>query len=386
MSTGKESAEQKTEAVGLGKYDAAMRPQGSSPFQCQWHDPRRAPMLIAGLAWFEREGRLRRLPAKPVDKLPEAVENLADQVPGAQIRFRSTTRLVAVQVKLRGVASNAAIPATAQCGFDLYVGPAGDQRFMSVTKYDHTRSEYENLLFERLRLPARLLDFALNFPLGMAIEEIRVGLESGARVEPPAPFAVEGPVVIYGTSITHGACASRPGMAYPSILGRRLNVDVVNLGFGGSGKGEPEVARTLAGIPRPACLVLDYEANTSGLEQLQQTLPAFIAILRAAHPTVPILVATKIPFASENFNDTQAERLRNRDYQKSVVEDLRQRGDRHLHFLDVGALLGPDFAEGTVDGIHPTTLGFKLMADVFEPCLRELLFIGQAIRVYTALG
>jgi len=364
-------------AVGLGKYDEAMRAQAVPAFEYQWHDPRRAPMQIAGLAWFEREVLLRRLPAKPTHKLPEAVENLADQVPGAQIRFRSNTRLVAVRVKLRGVACNATIPATGQCGFDLYVGPAGDQRFMSVTKYDHTRSEYENLLFERMRLPARLLDFALNFPLGMAIDDIQVGLETGARVEAPAPFAVEGPVVIYGTSITHGACASRPGMAYPSILGRRLNVDVVNLGFGGSGKGEPEVARTIAEIPSPACLVLDYEANTSGLEHLRQTLPAFIAILRAAHPAVPILVATKIPVSHENFNDTQPERLRCRDYQKSVVDDLRQRGDRHIHFLDVGALLGSDFAEGTVDGVHPTTLGFKLMADVFEPCLRGLLFPGQ---------
>lgn len=373
MSTENKSVHLPVAAVGLGRFDQAMRPQTAQAFQYQWHDPRRAPMQIAGLAWFAREGLLRRLPAKPVHKLPEAVENLADQVPGAQIRFRSNTRLVAVQVKLRGVACNAAIPATAQCGFDLYVGPAGDQRFMSVTKYDHTRSDYENLLFERMRLPPRLLDFALNFPLGMAIEAIRVGLEPGARLEAPAPFALDRPVVIYGTSITHGACASRPGMAYPSILGRRLNVDVVNLGFGGSGKGEPEVARTIAEIPRPACLVLDYEANTSGLEHLKQTLPAFIAILRAAHPEAPIVVATKIPFSQENFNDTQPERLRCRDYQKSVVDDLRQRGDRNLHFLDVGALLGPDFAEGTVDGIHPTTLGFKLMADVFEPCLRALL-------------
>lgn len=365
---------QEVPAVGLDKYDTAMRAQAAPAFEYQWHDPRRAPMQIAGLAWFEREGLLRRLPAKPAEKLPEAVENLADQVPGAQIRFRSNTRLVAVRVKLRGVACNAAIPATGQCGFDLYVGPAGDQRFISVTKYDHTRSQYENLLFERMRLPPRLLDFALNFPLGMAIDDIQVGLETGARVEAPAPFAVEGPMVIYGTSITHGACASRPGMAYPSILGRRLNVDVVNLGFGGSGKGEPEVARTLAGISRPACLVLDYEANTSGLEHLKQTLPAFIATLRAAHPAVPIVVATKIPFSQENYNDILPERLRCRDYQKSVVDDLRQRGDRHIHFLDVGALLGRDFAEGTVDGVHPTTLGFKLMADVFEPCLRALLF------------
>jgi hypothetical protein len=358
----------------LHRFDPKMRPQTAPAFEYQWHDPRRAPMQIAGLAWFAQEGLLRRMPAKPAWKLPEAVDSLSDQLPGAQIRFRSNTRLVAVHVKLRGLASNPAIPATAQCGFDLYVGPGGDQRFMSVTKYDHMLSEYEYLLFDRLHLQPRVLDFALDFPLGMAIEDVQVGVEPGAVVEPPAPFAIDRPVIIYGTSVTHGSCASRPGMAYPSILGRRLNVDVVNLGFGGSGRGEPEVAHVIAEIPNPACLVLDYEANTSGLEHLQQTLRPFIAILRAAHPKAPILVATKIPSSQENFNDTRPQRLRTRDYQKSVVEDLRREGDQHVHFLDVGGLLNPDMAEGTVDGIHPTNLGFKLMADVFEPCLRRLIF------------
>jgi len=86
-------------------------------------------------------------------------------------------------------------------------------------------------------------------------------------------------------------------MIYTNILSRRLNVEVVNLGFGGNGKGEPEVARVIAEIPNPACLVLDYEANTDGLAHLQKTLPEFIRILRERHPTVPILVVSKIRYA-----------------------------------------------------------------------------------------
>ena len=70
-----------------------------------------------------------------------------------------------------------------------------------------------------------------------------------------------GTIVVYGTSITQGGCASRAGMAYSNILSRRLNMEFVNLGFSGNGKGETALANLINQIENKKMIVLDYEAN-----------------------------------------------------------------------------------------------------------------------------
>ncbi|WP_282936261.1 SGNH/GDSL hydrolase family protein [Paenibacillus sp. RC67] len=95
-------------------------------------------------------------------------------------------------------------------------------------------------------------------------------------------------------------CSSNVAPSY-DVLSRFLPYEFINLGFSGSGRGEPEVARTIASIENPALYVLDYEANTGTVERMTETLPPFIDILRERHPRVPILVVSKIPYAKEHF-------------------------------------------------------------------------------------
>jgi lysophospholipase L1-like esterase len=214
----------------------------------------------------------------------------------------------------------------------------------------------------------------LNFPLSQGVVEVLVGLDEKAEILPPPPYKNDKLVVVYGTSITQGGCACRPGMAYTNILSRRLNVEFINLGFSGSGRGEPEVAQTIAEIPNPACFVLDYEANCVSAELLQKTFPEFIRILRSAHPNVSILAISRIPTASESFNQAARKtRLERRDFQKRTVDELRAKGDRMISFKDGSDLLGEGFDECTVDGSHPTDLGFLRMADGLTPVLKKIL-------------
>ncbi len=219
-------------------------------------------------------------------------------------------------------------------------------------------------------------EFTLNFPLFNGVHEILIGLNRDASVRPPPAYRLDQPVVVYGTSITHGGCASRPGSCYTNILSRRLNVPFINLGFSGSGKGEPEVAKAVASIRDPSLFVLDYEGN-SGLEGLQQTLANFIAILRAKHKRIPILVVSKIRFAQEALK-SEPELQRSREmckaFQKGMVMKLRAAGDTHLHFVDGSTLLGKNYHECAVDGVHPTDQGFFKMADGLQPVLEKLLF------------
>ncbi|WP_338131003.1 SGNH/GDSL hydrolase family protein [Cohnella rhizosphaerae] len=164
-------------------------------------------------------------------------------------------------------------------------------------------------------------------------------------------------------------------MAYPNLLSRYLPYEFINLGFSGNGKGEPEVARTIAGIADPAMFVLDYEANVGTAERMAETLPAFIRILRERHPEVPILVVSKIRSAGERFYEEMRQLLHDRKHvQRSTVERLRSEGDANVHFLDGGTLLGDEDAEEcTVDGVHPTDLGFLRMAKSLAPVIRKLI-------------
>jgi lysophospholipase L1-like esterase len=163
-------------------------------------------------------------------------------------------------------------------------------------------------------------------------------------------------------------------MAYTNVLSRALNAEFINLGFSGSGRGEQEVIEVVAGVQEPRLFVLDYEANSGGHESFSRSLPQAVDMLRQRHPTVPILIVSRIPYARDvSHRDQAEERDRNREMQARLVEKQRREGDANIHFYDGADLLGPDFHECTVDGVHPNDLGFMRMARHLEPTLRRIL-------------
>lgn len=377
-------------SIPIGKFDRKMAPEAKAPEsagepELEWHLPHAEPLRLAGFAWFEQDGLYRRMPKAPAEPLPDAVDGLAHCTAGGQTAFRTDSPVVAVRVKLRAPANMDHMPATGQCGFDAYLqmqsedGAPARQRFVGVARFKTKDQEYTAKLFtapedDEAAAPNGLRAFTLNFPLYQGVDEVHVGLAKGARVEAPAPWALPRPVVVYGTSITQGGCAARPGMAYTNILSRMLNVEFVNLGFSGSGKGEPEVARTIASIPDPQMLVLDYEANAMGTEKYGASLPVFVEILRAKHPTVPLLIVSRIQLTSQQISAAKrADAEARRAFQQGLVDKRRAAGDRAIEFFDGLTLLGDDWDECTVDGSHPTDLGFARMAYGLEPAFRRML-------------
>ena len=337
-----------------------------------WHSPKAPPFHLAGFAWFERDRVYRRMPVHPPYPLSDGVEALANNTAGGQLRFQTDSTRLALPVTLAGPADMDHMPASGQCAFDCYLGAPLNQRYLSTGRYDHHQTSYETRLYELAGHASRCV--TLNFPLYMGVDDLLVGLDEAADVLAPPPYDSDGRIIVYGTSITQGGCAARAGMCFTNILSRRINREFINLGFSGSGRGEPEVARTIATIERPALFVLDYEGNSGGIEPLRKTFPEFIRILRDAHPDTPILAISRTRFANEHVDpNAQGERLERRDFQRKTIDDLRASGDANVHFLDGSDLLGDRFDECTVDGVHPTDLGFMRMADAIEPVIRRIL-------------
>lgn len=359
----------------LETYDERMSARVSEEQDVRWHSPDRRPFRLTGFPWFDREKTYRRMPSSPEVPLPEAVRWLAGCTAGGQLRFRTDSRAVHVRVRLKAGSDMYHMAPVAQCGFDAYIGDPGEERFAGTASFRPGEIAYRSPV---CRFQDRKLrSVTLYFPLYQMVEELEIGLEDGAAVEEPAPYRVPGRILFYGTSITQGACASRPGMAYPAILGRRLGMETVNLGFSGSGKGEAEVAEAIRTIDGPACLVLDYEANCGDLGLLSATLPVFIRTYRERRPDVPILAVSRIKPPAAAW-DAELDRMlqERREFQRSLVKRFREEGDERIFFLDGYLMLGEGYAESTVDGTHPTDYGFMLMADGMEPALRHCLDAG----------
>ena len=152
----------------------------------EWFDPTQLPFRISGLYWFSQEKVYRRLPQKLSKRIPPAVNELANYPAGAQIAFRTDSLQIAIKVKLTAPANMPHMPATGQCGFDLYVGKPFQQRFYNVTKYDQRKKKYEMIIFQHNK--KRLRNFVLNFPLYQQVREVKVGLTSGSNLVAPYPF------------------------------------------------------------------------------------------------------------------------------------------------------------------------------------------------------
>lgn len=334
-----------------------------------WLDPRTPPVRLVGFPWIDEDRVYRRLPVKPEWAIREEIDRLADSTSGGQIQFQTDSPKILIRVRLQKASGMNHMPATGQSGFDLYIGQAPKQLYLSTTKFKARATEYEVALFTGSKINRH---FTLNFPLYNGVKSVEIGIIGGSTVTSPAPYTYDGRIVVYGTSVTQGGCAPRPGMSYSNILSRRINAEFVNLGFSGNGIGEPELAKLINAIPRKRLVILDYEGNAGAT--IRESLGPFVDILRAEDKDIPILVQSKIRYAAELHDP---DRLKSAEaiaeFQQDFVKLRRAAGDLNIHFLNGGSFFGNRADECTVDGVHPTALGFMKIADAVEPVVNRIL-------------
>ena len=336
----------------------------------RWVDVR--DLEVEGKGWTDTRSFFDRLPAKAEGVVPASVWGLSHESAGLLVRF--TTDATTIQARWTVTSGRLAMPhmpATGVSGLDLYVkADDGRWRWLGVGQPQDKKTNTSTLVSG---LPSGRREFLLYLPLYNGVTSIEIGVPDGRTIEKSAPRA-EGrgkPIVFYGTSITQGGCASRPGMVHTAILGRRLDRPVINLGFSGSGRMEPAMATLLAELD-PVLYVLDCLPNMSAAEVTERVEP-FVRTLRKAHLDTPIVMAEDRLYT--NGPVLPGPRKRNADSHaalKVAYEHLLADGIKGLYYLPGSVQLGED-GEDTVDGSHPTDLGFMRMADAFEPILREAL-------------
>lgn len=324
-------------------------------------------LAVEGRPFDVRSAPWDRLPAKAESIVRPPVWGNSRHSAGISIRFVSDSPTIAVRWRVTSDRlSMPHMPATGVSGVDLYVRldrPTGST-WRWVANGRPTAVENERVLVSDLPVTAR--EWLLYLPLYNGVSSIEIGIAADSTIT-PGPERGR-PIVFYGTSITHGACASRPGMTHVAILGRRLDVPVVNLGFSGSGTLDPEMADLMAEID--ACVyVLDCLPNLDGDRVAARAAP-FVRRLRTLRPEVPIVLVEDRTYADAIFDRSKARRNReNRAALRTAHAELRAEGVGDLFYLEGDTLLGGD-GEATVDSSHPTDLGFMRQADALEPVIR----------------
>lgn len=339
----------------------------TEPPMLDWHTV--SPADVDGKAWQDTKGPFDRLPARAEGVVRPPVWELAGFPSGLSFRFRSNATSIHLKwtVTSERLAMNH-MPATGVSGLDLYRRRGGQWHFLAVARPIEFPTN-EALLIEGLNGDDG--EYRMYMPLYNGVKDIAVGVPRGVTFEILAPDPKTKPVVFYGTSITHGGCASRPGMTYPAILGRRLGAPVVNLGFSGNGKAEPEVATLLSEIDA-AAMVLDPVPNLFA-QDVHDRIPKFLEIIRSGRPQTPIVLVESPIYPDTAFVASRAKRVA--DSNKFLREAFQARvaqGDRWLTLVP-GCDMSVDGGECTVDGVHPTDWGFIRMADNLEGPLKAAL-------------
>lgn len=317
-----------------------------------------APFKIYGVRRY-KDAYL-RLPPELASKLNSRAKKFSAATAGGRVRFKTDSTYVAIRVYLGEIYRVPMLTLTASAGFDLYEGESFLGSFNPPYEVQ-SGGAYEAVINLGERRERTL---TLNMPLYSGVKQVWVGVDGTATLGAPEDYKINSPIVFYGSSITHGACASRPGMTFLSMISRKLDTDIISLGFGAGCRGERELAEYIGELDA-SMLVCAYDHNAPNKEKLRQTHEPFYKALRAAGSKFQILLLSRPEIDSTEDGEQRRQII------KETYETARAGGDFLLEYLDGRELVSnKDF---THDGIHPNDLGQGEIAKVLGEKISKIL-------------
>lgn len=343
--------------------------------QIKWVNPLYQPFpVVRGRAWQEDlQGTYARLPQKAKAKVSQQVWDLSRQSAGLSIAFYSDSPEIKVKYTVNGGRSMAHMPATGVSGVDLYATDKNGKSRWCAAKYslgDTLVYTYNGLTYEDGS--DKGYEYTLFLPLYNSVSFLEIGVKDDASIR-FIPVSEEKPLVVYGTSIAQGACASRPGMAWTNIVNRTMEHPIVNLGFSGSGKLEKELFELLTETDAK-CYIIDCMPNmisTADTAIITERTLAGIKIIRA-RSQAPVLLVEHSGYMNE-YTSNRAEasyRAANRQLRKAYDTLMQQQvsGIYYLTKEEIGLSM-----DAMVEGVHPSDLGMQQYADSYVKKIREIL-------------
>lgn len=338
----------------------------------KWYDVRKEPFEIYGIYNPKTQVPFVRMPIEVAKTVNPGVERLSTYTSGGRVRFKTNSPYIAITSQMILTDKMPHMTLCGKAGFDAYIKKEGKSQYaFTFTPPFNMTDGYTSLKeIDKQLFGEGPYDVTINFPLYNGVTNLYVGIKDGSFLEKAEPYINEKPVVFYGSSITQGGCASRPGTSYEALISKNLNIDYINLGFSGSARGEKEIADYMSNLSM-SVFVCDYDHNAPDSEYLENTHYSLYLKIREKHPEIPYIMISRPDIRLGKRSDVPKRLEVIKESYKKAVDS----GDKNVYFID-----GSKFFEGlnadecTVDGIHPTDLGFNRMSEIIGNTLKKVLF------------
>lgn len=384
--------------MGIEQIDKNFKPSGVSSNDLVWFNANKKPFDVRGVFYSQKDNCYMRFPVEDAEKIGLGYMVYADSSAGGRIRFTTSSPKIAVKVVARvaeGVVSSSS-SITNLYGVSVYsngkfigklapelkeiLSAIGDTPFTyfagAETAYTRMQDFRDGKFkvefagefsFEKHTDLKPPYDVTLYLPLYGGAREVLIGVQQDFSVSQPPKYKHDNYMCFYGSSITHGGCATRPGNDYVNLLSQMLDSDVYNVGVTGSARGGKAIEEYLAKL-NPSVYVLDYDHNAPDTNHLQKTHYSLYKAIRQARPNTPIVCVSKV--ATDYYLQDFEDRIK---VIKGTVDKAKAEGDNNVYFIDGSKIFPALSGNCTIDGCHPNDRGFQLMANAFYPLLKEIL-------------
>jgi hypothetical protein len=323
--------------------------------------------LIEGTTFTDsvKESLYDRFPVSYKDKVREAVWSLSRHSAGITVRFFSNSTSVRVKWELLNDAKMNHMAETGIKGVDLYYKGMKGWQYVNTARPEGKTNDF--LLVSNMTSERR--EYKMYLPLYDGVTNLEIGIDSLAYISKPEKEKSR-PIVFYGTSITQGGCASRPGMVHSSIISRKLGVECINFGFSGNGRMEKPVTELISGIDALFYVIECAENMTPG--EINENSGPLLEIIRKKHPSTPVIFVNNMIYEKSELDEMTMKSIAEKNEMcEKDFRSLMDAGNKNIYFIDKNGSLGDDH-EATVDGVHLTDLGFMRYADFLAGKFREL--------------
>lgn len=326
-----------------------------------FYNVKNKPFKVFGV--FAEDGDYCRIPKSVAKTVSEGVYTLNFHTAGGRVKFKTNSNKISVIAKQTHISKMPHCAFSGSIGFDLYVRKNDKDIYEGSFIPDiNVTDGFESIVsFENNGTN----EVTINFPLYSGVSELLVGVEEKAVIEETNGYKMQKPIVYYGSSITQGGCASRPGNSYEAIISREFDCDYTNLGFSGNAKAEDEIIDYIKNLDM-SVFVYDYDHNAPNIEHLESTHEKGFKEIRKQNPNLPIIIMSRPKYY---LKDDELKRL---EITKKTFDNAVSVGDENVYYIDGKSLMNIAKDNGTVDNCHPNDFGFYSMAEAVIKILKKI--------------